>query len=829
MKRSPLPHLLTAVWVGALTLIATGDENGKLPATSSISGIKQPLATGLDMQSFNPREGEKNTRQAGELLSLYEEFLAAQGISGDWNASDLEKFYTIVRTDLGHAKSRETVLDDRYDALKDEFEELEDYLTDDGEDDDEEKKDKDKKKDKKAGDDKDDGDKKKKKKKKDDDKIKEVRNPRADLANYLRLRETALPIRSERNDLRKYIAFEEPLLAKIERARRAPEDTRLRYEACDEAARVLYSLFADQMMSERGGIALPQDMRLKMNVAKQFMFRATLNATPMMNQASQRKRKLYRFGAQKEPANLAHPQDPNRFVPVDEMAKLTHGEVAALDVAPTNPQWHTRRFMQECRPDTWSELEQWLSREVSAELLDKKKFREKHPAFRYNLSAARRVLFWDDLKSTATSPKIETEDVFGKEWKLKWGEESATEPVANRLKLLLGAKFTDLAYADVDGQSHLLILPSELERQMNPDKSMPLTKEAFVRTMKESNYDFNIEPFILSHGVLTASNAESILSGLPAETPKKFRPKKLIGRTWIRFRESMVEAKHDAFTTGGPVSNYTHFASRDRALRQMMLIAFWIGEVDVKEDNFKSVTIRNFNGVSGPQYLEYFHDSGSALGGAARSGELNKFSVDHGTGGFLWTSPEGRLVLSNEFQIYRPSAWDHVTFADHRAAAEHIMRITGDEIRAAVEHSRQPDFYKQVLTWKLIRRRDIIAKTFGLATPDEKAGPAPTIAIPLTTREDRIAAARLYRIPLVEIENDLARMEFIPSDSREASTEKPYLDVIVKDGVLQDYHDTVIPGILRDVRHPGGFVNRISRFDDGGEWQSLRLGIKPLK
>ncbi|MDA7921719.1 hypothetical protein N9B73_08185 [Verrucomicrobiales bacterium] len=813
MNSFPLPHILTTALVGAFSLIAIGGENGKLPATSSVSGIGEPLATGLDMQSFNPPEGEKNTREAGELLSLFEEFLTAQAISGEWNASDLEKLYIIVRTDLGHARSREAILDDKYDALKDEFEELEDYLTDDGDDEDE------------------DGDKKKskKKKKKDDDKIKEVRNPQADLANYLRLKEIARPIKSERNDLRKYITFEEPLLATLERARCAPEEAKLRYEACDEAARILYSLFADQMMSERGSIALPQNMRLKMSVAKQFMFRAVMNAAPMLNQASQRKRKLYRFGAQKEAYNLAHPQDPNRFVTIDEMAKMTHGEVAALDVATTNPLWHSRRFMQECRPDTWNQLEQWLSHEVSAELLDKKKFREKHPDFHYNLSASRRVLLWDDLKSTATSPKIETEDVFGQSWKLKWGEESATEPVSNRLKLLLGAKYTDLVYADVDGSSHLLILPSELERKMSPHKTMPLTTGEFVRTMKESNYDFNIEPFILSHGVITESNAESILWGLPAETPKKFQPEKFVGQTWIRFSESMVEAKHDAFTTGGPVSNYTHFASRDRALRQMKLIAFWMGEVDVKEDNFKSVTIRNFNGASGPQYLEYFHDSGSGLGGAARSGELNKFSVALGTGGFMWVCPEGRLVLSNEFQIYRPSAWNQVSFADHRAAAEHLMRLTGSEIHATVEHSLQPDFYKKVLTWKLIRRRDLIAKTFGLATPDKKAGPAPTISVPLTTREDRVAAARLYCIPLVEIENDLARMGFIPEDARDASTEEPYLDLIVKNGVLQDYHDTVITGILRDVRHPGGFVNRISRFDDGGEWQSLRLGIKPIK
>ncbi|MEC5127052.1 hypothetical protein VSU19_09845, partial [Verrucomicrobiales bacterium BCK34] len=136
---SHLPHFLTAAWVGAFALIATGEETGKLSATSSVIGINEPLATGLDMQSFNAPEGEKNIREAGELLSLYEDFLAAQGISGDWNASDLEIFYTIVRTDLGYARSREDALDDRYDELKDQFEELEDHLTGDGDEEDEEK------------------------------------------------------------------------------------------------------------------------------------------------------------------------------------------------------------------------------------------------------------------------------------------------------------------------------------------------------------------------------------------------------------------------------------------------------------------------------------------------------------------------------------------------------------------------------------------------------------------------------------------------------------------------------------------------------------------
>ncbi len=488
--------------------------------------------------------------------------------------------------------------------------------------------------------------------------------------------------------------------------------------------------------------------------------------------------------------------------------------------------WHTHEQMDSGTVDTWGEIEGWISGQVPEELLDSKKFRKEFPDFRYDLRAARQILFWDKVKDTATSPKIDTVDAFGQKWKLKWGEEATIGPMANRLRLLLGAKFAELTYTDVGGSAHLLILPSELEKSMNPDKEMPQSREAFVRVMRESDYDFNVEPFILASGTITEGNADTILADLPKEAKKPWRKKNLIGRTWISFRESIVEVKHDVLTTGGPVTTHSEGCLGDRAMRQSMIVSFWLGQTDVKEDNFRSLWIEGFGGKGGAQYLEYFHDPGSSLGGARRAGEVNRMSYGSGTADFLWLASGGNVLYSDAFAVYRPGPFDHVTYADQLSGARHITRLSRADIAGAVDASMMPDFFKGCLVWKLMKRRDLIAEFYGLALPDAKAGEAPDFVVPLTTREDRKAAAARYHIALAEIENDLVRTGHLPAADRTAATPEPFLDTIVEKGTILPYAESVISGILRDIHYPSGFVDRMTRFDDGAAWQSKRYGMK---
>ncbi|MEM7602797.1 MAG: hypothetical protein AAF357_15470, partial [Verrucomicrobiota bacterium] len=384
----------------------------------------------------------------------------------------------------------------------------------------------------------------------------------------------------------------------------------------------------------------------------------------------------------------------------------------------------------------------------------------------------------------------------------------------------------DLTYANVGGTSHLLILPSALQKSMNPDKAMPLTRADFVREMKASRYDFNAEPFILSSGIITEDNADIILAGLPEEALKPFRKKRLIGRTWIRFRESMVEAKHDVVNSGGPITTDSAVASQDRALRQAMVAAFWMADVDVKEDNHRAVWTKNFAGRGGDQYLEFFHDPGSSLGGARRSGEVNRLNYRYGTGDFLWVGKLSISIYSDSFQIYRPEAWDHTTFADQLSGVRHLARITKAEIYEALRYSFMPDFYQQSLAWRLIKRRDLLAKTYDVPLRDGKAGEPPTIAVPLTTRSDRAAAAARYCIPLSEIEKDLVRTGYLNANHRSGDTVEPFIDVLAKKATIQPYEKTVLSGIIRDYRHPSGFIERMNRFNDGEPYVSKRFGME---
>ena len=753
-----------------------GAESNRKTATEKLGRMNTPFATGLDMQTFDDASGKPS-----ELLPLFDDFLTLQGIAQDGSQADFDILYSLIQRDYELAKPLEKSLDDRYDELKDKFEDLEEDIED-------EKK-------------------------------------KADLPQYLRLKSEAAPLKSQRNLLRTYLDSEKLLLKVMDAARANPGNERMREEACNQAVRVLYSLFSGQLVDDREGKLQTPIFRHKMEVISQFINRAEKNSVPYLSPYKQHQR-IGPVQANNQAENLYNPEHPTTFVTKKEISEMSYASVAELDVSPENPMWHTRKWMETKRPDTWKQIEKWVEDEVSKELLDKKKFKKDFPDFQYDLRSAQRVLFFDGIKSSASSPKMDTVDSFGQEWKLKWGEETAGESVGNRLRMLLGAKYSDLTYAQAGGDTHLLILGSELERKMNPDKEIPLTREEFVTAMMESEYEFNVTPYILSSGIISKDNAESVLKHIPEEASKKYRAKNLVGRTWLRFKESMVESKHDVINRGGPVTIHSQTSLIDRAMRQSLIISLWMEDTDVKEDNHRSARVKDFAGIDGNQYVEFFHDPGSSLGGERRSGELNKLSAKRGTGEFMWVSPDGRFLHSSEFQIYRPSVWDDVTFSDHLAGAKHIVRLTKSQIQEVAAHSQSPDFYQQCLSWRLTKRRDIIARFFGLRLPDSGAGEAPTVSFPLTTRSDRRKAAAHYGIPLEEIEEDLVRAGDLPAENSGGDTSEPFLDVLVKDGKIQKYENTVLLGILRDFRYPSGFTQRISRYMDGEDWVSRRYKLK---
>ena len=768
--------IVLAAFIFVTLTASAGDAQRQ--ATEALGRMTQPLAFGLDMASFNGEEKWTREGENGEVLPRFDRFLKAQGISTlDWTMDDLKKIRSLLARDIPLSEKAEKELDDAYGKLKDRQEKIEKSL--------------------------------------------QKNHDNALLKQYLEVKEESEPVKTRRNRLRSFLQVEKPLMSLIGHAADNPDNARLTEEACNVSLRALYSLFAAQLMEERDGKGFGRGVDGWLRVAQQFVCSTWLNDIPIPSNG-RRNRPIGSHGAAKEASNLLRGEDSTRFLSPKDLAALTPTEVAALDLSPTDPMWHTHHRMETSPPDTWKEIETWICAAVTEKLNEKKKFRKKNPGFTYDLQEARTVLFWEKVKTTATSPKVDVTDALGQAWKLKWGEECAVEPITNHLRLQLGAKLTDLVYTDADAGSHLLILCSESQRRMNPGTLMPVTEDELVAGLKESAYHFNVKPFIRSSGKITRENAGTILKKLAPAAVKGYRAGDLVGRTWISFRESMVEVKHDVINRGGPIENFTESAASDRALRQSFMIALWLEEYDCKEDNFRSTWMKNFAGNTGEQYFEFFHDAGSALGGLGRTGELNDLDAGSGPHDFMWLGPLKRKATSNCFQLYRPRIWDHITFADAYAGARHIARLSRADIAKAVRYSGMPDFWQEAAVWRLASRRDTMAGIFGLSVPDP-VSKAPTITIPLTTRSDRQEAARRYRLPLALIEEDLVHAGALSPNQTTAITKKPVLDVVVRNGILQPYEKTILPAILRDVRHPPGFVKRMARWEDNKEFESKRV------
>ncbi|MCB1091530.1 MAG: hypothetical protein KDL87_08360, partial [Verrucomicrobiae bacterium] len=585
-----------------------------------------PLATDLDFSRFNKKEGFFDPREHGEVLHFFDRFLAAQGISNEGTAADLHRLHELIEADVKLTRKIEKRVDDQYDALDKTIEKIEEAFED-----------------QRYG--------------KEED---EKGTTAPDLDRLFELRKEIKPLKDERKRLRTFLDQEEPALDRLESALRQPENARQRIEACGFAVRTLYSLFSDRVMADHDDKDFAVGLRSGLQYANCFLGRPEINSVPYYG-PFERQRSLGSWKAKQEATNLCDPAQPGRFLTAKELAKLSPVAVGDLDLSPDNPMWHTRAHMETVHPDTWSEIENYIADRVTEDLMDKKKFRKAHPEFRYDLHAARRVLFWDGVKTSATSPKIETVDALGQEWKMKWADEAVVEPFGNRLRVALGAKFCDLTYVDVGGASHLLILPGKEDRQLHPGDAMPLTVEELITVMEESTYHFNVRPFIRDSGTITAGNADTILRSLPAEGKKGYRKQDLIGRTWVSFKESMVEAKHDVLNLGGPAALFCDLTYGDRALRQAFLFSLWMEDKDNKEANFRTAWLPDFAGKPS-QYIEYFHDPGFSFGGLARSAELNNLKVGDRPGGFLWLNTEKTKILGSSFQIYRPGVWSDATY-----------------------------------------------------------------------------------------------------------------------------------------------------------------------
>ncbi len=537
---------------------------------------------------------------------------------------------------------------------------------------------------------------------------------------------------------------------------------------------------------------------------KRFVFKYFLFKVPYKNE----KDRLTPVGlsqAKLEAERLVDPNNRENYISREGLAKLSHVEIADLDIGDLHPVWHTKEYIKN-HPNSWKDLEQWMEQNLTNRVMSKRDFAREFPNFKYRLASARKVLFFDRLKNSATAPKINTRDAYGIRWKLKWGAEMQPEVVANRLYMKLGGKFTDLVYVNGPKKSELVLIlgdPSKAEEKREKE-CYPLNAEEFDQCLLKSVYKFKLTPYINESGLITEANVDNILADLPHETPEGKRREDLIGRHFVTFNESMIELKPSGFIErGGPAAFSSNGAVEDRVGRGLFLYNMWVWNMDAKDDNNRAVLANNFLNTPGTTYLEFQHDQGVTFGGLLTTGLLNGFGV--GTS-FMRISKWSGVIRFNQALGYYPRAWRKTTYADALWMANKIVSLTRKDIEEIVAFTKWPDFMQETLVYKLMARRNRIARIFNIQPSDGEWNlKANNFSVDLSTEAHRQAAADKYGLSLATIEEAMQVAGL---------AETPYIDPIVNNGRIKRCDRSLLIGLLETYRHPAGLSRRVFRFSD---------------
>ncbi|HKQ61357.1 MAG TPA: hypothetical protein VJS92_08685 [Candidatus Polarisedimenticolaceae bacterium] len=537
----------------------------------------------------------------------------------------------------------------------------------------------------------------------------------------------------------------------------------------------------------------------------------------------ERARPLAPAEARLEAANLEDPRTGKVYRAPADLAGLTPEQVSQLDVRGDNYLWYAESELHRLTAQhgsAWKALETRIESRVGETLHDA-----------YSLDRARRVLVFERVRSSGTSPKIDARDLYGQEWKLKWGEEVQTEALANRLYVELGGKFEDLVYANKGGRRDLVLVlnaPGGADAAGKPDdcKRVP-TFDAFRRCLLESEYKFDVSSNVLEHGVIT----EELLQQEPfAALPGEKR--KLLGREFVTFNESLAE-----FQTGpgefrrlggAPLSSAG--ALDDRVKRGLVLLCYWIQNKDVKDDNNRGVIDRRSS-----IYLEYMHDIGASLGSLKISGNPNLLKV-----GDEYVRRRGDKVRFSANMLYVPKAFDRATYADAAWMGRKILNLSREQILAAVAATRWPDFQQHVVASRLIARRNALAEAFDLGAP-LAYDVAPT-RVPLGTRAERRAAVARYELAIAsggDADEALARLEGFMQDcgiglEQGQPAFEDDVSVSVTEGkeervvATNDCDKSVIVAWLERTLHPAGLARRTYRRTDDKPLDACQPTAKTL-
>jgi len=554
---------------------------------------------------------------------------------------------------------------------------------------------------------------------------------------------------------------------------------------------LLYSM-RTEIRGERGTCLIADIVRLLGNMSLKMPYLAPQD----------RVRPLTPDQAALEAANLVDPLTGTEYGDPARLAGLTPDHVAQLDVRRDDYLWHDElalRALKAQHGTAWKALEARTETRVSEAL---------HAP--YSLSEARRILLIRAIRTTATSPKIDTEDLRGQGWKLKWGDEVQTEPVANHLYVELGGKFADLLYANKGGPADLVLVLNEADQGRGAETCESIASfDAFKHCLRTSRYKFDVSAHVVSHGVISESTLrEEPFASASGATAA------LIGREFVTFNESLVEFQSgaDGFQPLGAAPMSSGGARSDRAKRGLAVFTNWIHNKDAKDANNKGML-----DVADSTYVEYVHDMGASLGSLKSSGNPNLLKVGDA---FVHRKRDNVKFSSN--MLYVPKAFDAVTYADAMWMVRKITSLSREDILAAVATTRWPDFQQDVLASRLIARRNAIAHAFDVDSI-MSIDATPTV-VSLRTAADRLAAVTRYDLSIAthgDAEKAKALLEEFMAASgitiRDGLAEfEDRADGWTTESVLEttDCKKSILVAWLEQTIHPAGLSRRMFRRSD---------------
>ena len=155
--------------------------------------------------------------------------------------------------------------------------------------------------------------------------------------------------------------------------------------------------------------------------------------------------------------------------------------------------------------------------------------------------------------------------------------------------------------------------------------------------------------------------------------------------------------------------------------------------------------------------------------------------------------------------------------------ARKIVKLTKEDFKKAVSKTHWPEFMQKTFVYKLMKRRNRIAKLFLLNTPDEilpEDNPRTRLVISesnlLQTFSDFGIASSVnasYKDPILRLnkyfESKGKRRRFFPAQGH---VHIEYL--VTKKGELMDCDRTLLMDALERTRHPSGLQKRVSRIVD---------------